>query len=203
MRTLWLPIIILASVLGGALAAKVYTKFKADCGNVPCVYVQIRLSVFKQVIASRAAAPAYLVIGDSLTEIGRWPQICGFEPVAAGISGARTDTWLPHAKAIAEDLKPKIIVLALGTNDVLSGGRLGPYEQLVSSLSGFRVVGVPVHVMPGVSRQVVKDANTRIAHSLERTAEQITAATTDGIHFTKEDYGLWFAAIEKAACERN
>jgi hypothetical protein len=61
--------------------------------------------------------------------------MCGREPVAAGISGARADTWLPHAKGLADALEPDFVVLALGTNDVLSQGRLGPYEQLASSLA--------------------------------------------------------------------
>jgi hypothetical protein len=135
----------IVSALVGALAAKLNTRWLTTCANVPCKYLQIRLAVINQMIATRVGARDYLVIGDSLTEIARWPTMCGHDPLPAGISGARSDTWLPHAKTIADILKPDLVVLALGTNDVLTQGRLGPYEQLAFSLSGYRLVAVPIH----------------------------------------------------------
>src|SRR5215475_11657115 len=135
MRQMYLISAAFASVLAGALAAKLHTRWTTICSNVPCGYLQIRLAVIDRMIAARSSAPAYLVIGDSLTEIGRWPTMCGHDAVPAGISGARSDTWLPHAKTVADSLKPDFVVLALGTNDLLTLGRLGPYEQLACSLS--------------------------------------------------------------------
>jgi len=166
------------------------------------VYVQIRLTVIEQIIAAHSGARAYLVIGDSLTEVGRWRAICGLEPVPAGISGARSDTWLPYAKTIADSLKPEVVVLALGTNDLLTQGRLGPYEQLASSLSSYRLVAVPVHNMPAASHDAVREANRRIARAVAHTAQTIDAVTIDGVHLTTGDYGRWFDAIEKAVCAR-
>jgi lysophospholipase L1-like esterase len=200
MRHLGLIAAVLASALAGAVAAKLHTRWGAMCANVPCVSLQGRLAVVEQMVAARPAGPVYLVVGDSLTEIGRWPGLCGREPVAAGISGARSDTWLPHAKAVADALKPDFVVLALGTNDVLSQGRLGPYEQLAASLAGHRLIAVPVHGMPKAPEQAVREANARIAKAVALTAAPIVATTTDGIHLTGEDYARWFAAIEKAAC---
>jgi len=172
------------------------------CANVPCSYLQVRLAVIDQMIATRSGAPAYLIFGDSLTEIGRWPSMCGHEPVPAGISGASSDTWLPHAKAIADSLKPEFVVLALGTNDLLMQGRLGPYEQLASSLAGHRLVAVPVHNMPTVPQEAVREANRRITKTAAHAAETIVAVTTDGVHLTAEDYTRWFEAIEKTVCGR-
>ena len=200
MRSLCLVAVAIASGLAGALAAKLHTRWTALCGNVPCSYVQIRLAIIHQAIASREGGPTYLVIGDSLTEIGRWPAMCGHRPVAAGISGARSDTWLPHAKGVADALRPGFVVLALGTNDVLTQGRLGPYEQLAASLSGHRLVAVPVHGMPSAPPEVVRQANDHIRKAVARTAEPIAAVTTDGVHLTAEDYARWFRAIEKVAC---
>jgi|SRR5262249_31263169 len=200
MRHLGLMTVAIASAMAGALAAKLHTRWTNACGNVPCGYLQIRLEVIDQMIASRPRAPAYLVIGDSLTEVGRWGTMCGHEPVAAGVSGARSDTWLPHAKSIADAVKPGFVILALGTNDVLTQGRLGPYEQLVSSLSGYRLVGVSVHEMPSAPKQAVQEANSRIAKAVARTTEAIVAVTTDGKHLTTEDYAHWYGAIEKMAC---
>lgn len=154
-------------------------------------------------IVTRSAGPTYLVIGDSLTEIGKWPTMCGLEPVPAGISGARSDTWLPRAKLVADNLKPQVIVLALGTNDVLTQGRLGPYEQLASSLTGYRLVGVPLHKMPNAPREPVREANRRIAKAFAHTAVAIDAETTDGIHLTGEDYVRWFDAIENIVCAKH
>jgi len=127
--------------------------------------------------------------------------MCGLAPVPAGISSARSDTWLPYAKTVADALKPELVILALGTNDLLTQGRLGPYEQLVSSLSGYHLVAVSQHEMPSASKQAVLEANSRIAKAVERTTEAIAAVTTDGIHLTMEDYARWFDAIEKMACD--
>jgi lysophospholipase L1-like esterase len=200
MRRLGLIAAGLACALAGVVVAKLHSRWAAMCANVPCSSLQTRLGVIGQMIAARPPGPSYLVIGDSLTEIGRWPAMCGREPVAAGISGARADTWLPHAKGIADALEPDFVVLALGTNDVLSQGRLGPYEQLASSLAGHRLVAVPVHGMPNAPEPAVREANARIARAVPRTAQGIVAATTDGIHLTAEDYARWLAAIERAAC---
>src|SRR5262249_33875500 len=158
----------------------------------PCGYLQIRLAVIDQMIAARSSAPAYLVIGDSLTEIGRWPTMCGHDAVPAGISGARSDTWLPHAKTVADNLKPDFVVLALGTNALLTLGRLGPYEQLASSLSGHRLIAVPVHEMPAAPPAAVQEANRRITKTAAQPADPIVASTTDGVHLTAEDYARWF-----------
>jgi lysophospholipase L1-like esterase len=96
--------------------------------------------------------------------------------------------------------KPEFVILALGTNDVLTQGRLGPYKRLVSSLYGYRLVGVSVHEMPSAPKQAVLEANTRIPKAVASATERIAAATTDGVHLTTEDYQRWFAAIEKVAC---
>jgi lysophospholipase L1-like esterase len=104
---------------------------------------------------------------------------------------------------IADALKPDLVVLALGTNDVLTQGRLGPYEQLASSLSDHRLIAVPVHGMPSAPQAAVREANRRIRMAAARTAEQIVAVTTDGVHLTAEDFARWFGAIEKAACGGN
>lgn len=188
------------SALAGALAVKIQARWAATCANVPCVYLQVRLAVIGQMIAARPGGPAYLVIGDSLTEAGRWPTMCGHSPVPAGISGARSDTWLPHAKAIADALKPEIVVLAIGTNDVLAQGRLGPYEEVAASLSGYRLVAVPVLAMPAADQEAVLGANRRIRNAVARTAEAVGVATNDGVHLTAEDYTHWFTAIERALC---
>jgi lysophospholipase L1-like esterase len=190
----------LVSLLAGALVAKLHTRSTKTCANVPCDYLHIRLAAIDQMIVARSREPTYLVIGDSLTEIAPWRPMCGYDPVAAGISGARSDTWLPYAKVRADALKPHFIVLALGTNDILTQGRLGPYEQLASTLSAYRLIAVPVHKMPGAPHEVVRKANGRIAKTAQRTAEPIEAATTDGVHLTTADYALWFGAIEKTAC---
>jgi lysophospholipase L1-like esterase len=191
---------ILVSMAAGAFVAKLHSRWTAICAGVPCGYLQNRLVAIDQMIAARSQEATYLVIGDSLTEIGSWRPMCGNESVPAGISGARTDTWLPHARSRADALKPQFIVLALGTNDVLTQGRLGPYEQLASALSGYRLIAVPLHKMPRAPQEAVAEANGRIAKTVARTAEPIDAVTTDGVHLTTADYARWFGAIEKAAC---
>ena len=188
------------ALLAGAVAAKLHSRWKADCVGVPCAYVEIRQSIFAHANSARSGKPVYLVIGDSTTEVGRWPEICGLEPLPAGISGAQTETWLAHARLLADKVKPKVIVLALGTNDLLTAGQLGPYEQLVASLGDFELVAVLVHEMPEVPRAVIEVANQRISKAVRRTTRPITAATTDGIHLTSDDYRSWMTEIENVVC---
>jgi hypothetical protein len=99
MRHLVLIIAMIVSALAGALMAKLHTKWTMTCANVPCAYLQRRLEAIQQMIASRSKAPAYLVIGDSPTEIAHWRTMCGHDPVAAGIGGARSDSGCRMQKA--------------------------------------------------------------------------------------------------------
>jgi hypothetical protein len=200
MRILAVFALIAGAALAGTIAAKLHSRWKANCANVPCAHLQIRLAAFQHRIAARPKTPTYLIIGDSLTEIGSWRPMCGLDPFAAGISAARSDTWLPHAKPLADAVKPDVVVLALGINDVLTLDSLGSYEELVASLAGYHLVAVPIHVMPQIPGKKIEEVNGRIAKVVPRTAEAIVAKTTDGIHLTAEDHVRWFAAIEKAVC---
>jgi hypothetical protein len=77
----------IASALAGALTAKFHTNCAMTRSNVPCAYLQRRLEAIQQMIASRSKAPAYLVIGDSLTERSRTGKQCAgmtlWQPVSA------------------------------------------------------------------------------------------------------------------------
>jgi lysophospholipase L1-like esterase len=188
------------ALLSGALAAKLYSWWSSSCSNVRCDYLQVRMAMFDQMIAASSGKRTYLVIGDSLTEIGYWPTMCGRLPVPAGISSARSDTWLPHAKPLARSLRPDVVVLAVGTNDLLTLRRLGPYEQLVTTLADYRLVAVPIHQAPALPPAAVREANRRIASAVENTADAISAVTSDGLHMTAMDYADWFAAIERKLC---
>lgn len=197
-----LAVAVIAAV-GGAVAAKLHTRFVRPifCSNVPCAYLNGRLSVIGQMIAARPVGSVYFVIGDSLTEAGLWPELCGLKPVPAGIAAATSDTWVPHAKAMTDALKPAAVVLALGTNDVLVAGRLGNYEALVASLSGYRLVALPVYQLAAVSRETVAVANARIAKAVPQVAEPITATTFDSVHMTTSDYQRWFGSLERVLCK--
>jgi len=206
MRPIALAVIIAASALAGAGASLLYSKWwtsRGLCANVDCGYLRFRIEGIRSDIAHRRPpGPVYLVIGDSLTERARFPEMCGMKPFPAGIGWSRPDTWLPYVNEVVAGVKPSLVVIALGTNDVLSMARLGPYEELVASVAPNPIVAIPVHGMPRVRSRAAIEANERITKAVRRTAARIEAVTTDGIHLTDGDYQKWFAELEKVACPR-
>lgn len=203
MHPIALAVIVAASALAGAGASQLYSKWSARglCANVDCGYLRFRLDgIRSDMIHRRPRGPVYLVIGDSLTERARFPEMCGMKPFAAGIGWSRPDTWLPYVNEVLSGVRPSLVVLALGTNDVLSTGRLGPYEELAASVASHPVVAIPIHGMPRVRSRASVEANLRISKAVPRTAARIEAVTTDGIHLTEDDYRKWFAELEKIAC---
>jgi len=81
-------------------------------------------------------------MGDSITDLWRQPQFGGFFPrkpyVDRGISGQTTPQMLVRFRPDVIDLKPKVVVMLAGTNDI--AGNTGPMtnedvERNIASMS--------------------------------------------------------------------
>jgi len=131
--------------------------------------------------APAAAEPRVVFMGDSITDA--WPQprfgtfFAGKPYVGRGISGQTTPQMLVRFRPDVIDLKPKVVVILAGTNDI--AGNTGPMsnEEIEANLAsmaelakvhGIRVVLssiLPVsayHVAPNGTPQTLQRPMTRI-----------------------------------------
>lgn len=171
------------------------------CANVPCGHLNWRMLIGDIAARTYAGLPTFLVLGDSNSEIAHWRPMCGLQPVNIGIGSARTDTFLPHARRLINELKPQAIVIALGTGDIISQGKLGPYRALLDEVGGTHAtISVPIHKGYGLDEAAAQEANGEIAKIAPALVERTIAETTDGVHLSAKDYVTWMAAIEREVC---
>jgi hypothetical protein len=78
-------LIVSISALAGAIAAKVDSRSKLVCSDVPCPHFDMRMAAIESVITQQSGEPVYLAIGDSITEFAELEPICGRKPLNAGI----------------------------------------------------------------------------------------------------------------------
>jgi hypothetical protein len=83
--------------------------------------------------------PFVVILGDSITQNARLPDtVCGMPLINAGTGGSRTSTYIPFAEEMrAHKISPSLVVIALGTNDAISGygaDFIPAYELLIRSL---------------------------------------------------------------------
>lgn len=62
-----------------------------------------------------------LLIGDSIIHRLYLPELCGHPVFNAGMSGARADQIEPLLDPLIDKLKPRLIIMAAGTNDAVQG----------------------------------------------------------------------------------
>lgn len=80
-------------------------------------------------------AEPIVILGDSITERASFPEsIDGHALVNAGISGGTTLDFIAIAPALLRDVKPAMIVIALGTNDIGSQTERQDYAALLIAL---------------------------------------------------------------------
>ena len=67
--------------------------------------------------AQSAPKGGVLLIGDSLTERAPVDRLCGLPVFTAGVSGAGVEDFNGMAAQLAQTLKPKLTIIAVGVND--------------------------------------------------------------------------------------
>jgi len=132
--------------------------------------------------APAAGEARVVLMGDSITDAWPQPRFGAFFPgkpyVGRGISGQTTPQMLVRFRPDVIDLKPKVVVILAGTNDI--AGNTGPMtdEQIAGNLasmaelaraSGIRVVFSSIlptsayHARPGDVPQTTRRPMSRIA----------------------------------------
>lgn len=161
--------------------------------------------------------PFVLVIGDSITQRAPLPdEICGFPVVNAGIAGSRVSNFIPFAETMKGfDIKPALIVVALGINDAQTSLRTGfgaAYPLLLDTLPQVPLaLATPAPVDfsgadgslldPPTVASIEKDIrataeNRRLTLiDLSRVSTIRGYMTGDGVHLSVNGYVLWNAAM--------
>lgn len=158
--------------------------------------------------------PFVLVLGDSLTAGSTLPpSACGLPIVKIGVGGARPSTFITLAEEItASGLVPKLIVVALGINNSLTGYRTdfrATYSMLLQSLpttpialattapidpAGSDGSRVNLPTMSAINSDIRDIARAKGATLIE-LRDLKGFETRDGIHPTKAARPLWDRAI--------
>jgi lysophospholipase L1-like esterase len=178
-----------------------------------------RRFMIKSQTAQTSGSPIMLV-GDSITEGARVPSVlCDAPVVNAGIGCEGVSTNFPDIliEALA-GRKAKLIVVALGTNDVWRGATnfKGDYQRLLARLRPFTerllLVGIPP-MSPGALNSTTSNVAqfNEIIHAIAAAEglavidldELSGVRTLDGIHLTHDGYMIWRRRLEegiKGAC---
>lgn len=141
-----------------------------------------------------------VILGDSITEMARFPLTIDGKPVVnAGLGGASIKRI--HSLQLLDGFKPSIVVVALGANDTGSQVQKA-YASLLSEIKAISPLVIAVAVSPMNGAELVND-QLRTAAKAQGVMfiepvypEGVTL--DDGIHLNKDGYKIWLPAIEKA-----
>lgn len=147
-----------------------------------------------------------VLLGDSLTDHGRWSELLTLTVANRGITG---DTVAMTADR-AGDLPAGPIFLMVGINDLLAGRNVAQvvadYARLLDILNGRRVTIQSVVGPDGLPLPKLNDALLMLA--VERGARFLDLRpelghplkySYDGIHLTAEGYRIWANALIQAS----
>lgn len=140
-----------------------------------------------------------VVIGDSITEMARFPETIGDKPVVnAGIGGATIEDFETLASKLLDDSKPSEIVVALGTNnDAQTIGR--DYAPLLSILKRFSprilAVAIPSPIGADPRNAQIKAAANREGVAFIDSLIPAGSLLPDGIHLNAAGNRVWTSAV--------
>lgn len=201
--------------LGAALAAFVIGATSGVAGwrivrpTATFDYMPTRLLILAAQ-AESFPAEQILIIGDSVTEMSAPNTLCGMRVLNAGVSGATVKQWRPFAQAIVAKARPRIVVLALGTNDAKRSEEFdlplwkNDYADLARAVRATWVVPPPT-ITPGEQAESIIDRSrlNEIAaavsgsgiHAVDRS--DLERSASDGIHPDQTGRERWVANLER------
>jgi GDSL-like Lipase/Acylhydrolase family len=143
-----------------------------------------------------------VVIGDSITEMARLPEMIGDTPlVNAGIGGSTVEDFEIIAPRLFANSNPSMIVVALGTNN--DAGAIGQdYGTLLSTLKKFapKVLAVAVTKQDGVDLKntEIEAAATQEGIPFIGVALPEGSNLPDNLHLNSSGYKKWIPALVAA-----
>jgi hypothetical protein len=177
------------------------SKALAGCESAGCHHAAVRHYAISAHI-DQTTGPRYIVVGDSITEGAVLPTVCGHAAINAGIGGANAATFAWTADRLIARAAPAAVVIALGTNNALSGTP-ETFGDHMATLLGALGRSMPVLVMPipetsNVPRAAAFNAVLRevVSRSSARLLDSVAGIeTTDGIHPSAAGYRGWLASL--------
>lgn len=205
----WLIALLAATLIAG------YTGFAI--GRQPddvSAYIRRRPWIIEQAAPLRPAGDV-LLIGDSIAERSGIESLCGRPVFNAGISGARLEDVDDLGKRLSTELHPSRTVIEIGTNDASKRYMTDPAKWRDRYIALIRALrGVPITLVPAPAIESGKSVSKNIdASHLDRLNAELpaiakatgakllarpVAATTDGVHLSREGAAEWRAALTPA-----
>jgi len=131
--------------------------------------------------------------------------------INAGTGGSRASTYIPFAEEMrAQKISPSLVVIALGTNDAISGygtDFIPAYELLIRSLPASSLAFATPPPVDGSGAGIL---NMPALRSIDLAIKEIAASqkatlidlgkivgleTSDGIHPKETTYPIWIKAV--------
>lgn len=155
--------------------------------------------------AQRTPDGGVLMIGDSLTERSGFATLCGKPVFNAGVSMAKAQDMRWAARTLAEELKPVLTVVALGTNELLTETPIADFrremtEMLAELPRPLTLVSIPKLPEHEKAAQPYNAVIAELARQPGvKLVEPIAYETSDRVHQSPAGAQTWRAAIE-ASC---
>jgi lysophospholipase L1-like esterase len=156
--------------------------------------------------ALRGLDQPIVVVGDSITEMSRLPEMIGDKPVVnAGIGGAAIEDFEALATTLLDGSKPSLIVVALGANDIRSKKIQRDYTALLSRLKKLspRLLAVAVPPLDGsdlINAQIKAAAESEGVQFVEIPLPD-GSMMVDRIHLNAAGYRKWTPALVAAIAD--
>ena len=160
-----------------------------------------------------------IALGDSITELTHFTELCGRPALNAGMTGARLEDIVPLADRIVPIVQPDIVAVAIGINDSRKNYHTpiaaweSAYRRLLKKLAGRRVILIEIQPVEDgkpvgsdyFDRASIAERN-RVIRRLGRSFHiPVVAApasaeglTEDGAHPNPEGARRWLARVADA-----
>jgi lysophospholipase L1-like esterase len=153
-------------------------------------------------VALTGADHPIVVLGDSITEMERLPELIGGHPVInAGIGGATIGDFVGIAPKILAGVEPSLCVVALGANDALgSNGAAGEiYSALLAELKpicpDLLAFGVSPLEGSGFINDQIRTAARSAGIRFAETAVPAGATLPDHVHPNAAGRAAWTTGL--------